>query len=951
MGSGPQSKELMTDRHSERNPVELLAEDYLERIRRGEQPQLSEYMRLHPDHADEIRELFPVLLDLEQALPDTEADGERVDESAHPSEIGDYQIVREIGRGGMGIVYEAIQQSLSRRVALKVLGGANQDKLALERFRREARAAAQLHHTNIVPVFDVGQEDGTSYYAMQFIQGQPFDAVIQEMALCVAAGGEASALQLLCPSPGDPSSAPTRSTTKLQVLSVPPAVQTRKATAVAGTVPPEGNVSHAVETMTAVTHNSPFAVSTTSDLDYRPYFRSVAKVGSQISQALAYAHQRGIVHRDIKPSNLLLDQCGVVWVADFGMAKTDAEPLTRTGDILGTLHYMAPERFQGRCDERADIYATGLTIYELLTLARAFEADDRLQLMKLITKQEPPSPSALNPHVPRDLETIVLKAIDKDPARRYQSANEMAEDFQCFLEDRPIRARRVGTVERFVRWTRRNPVLSGLSMVIVIGLLLATVGATITAVVLKRSWDRAVEAEQTAARRAEQLEQQSYINWVNLAYLESRNDVARAREYLDNCPPEQRGWEWHYVQGQVQVALNSMVERRQSVNCLDFSSDGKWIAIGTGNFLNRRGPPGDLVVRDVWTGEPRFAPRELENGLSAVAFSPDGTRIATANGSTLTVWNAESGERLFTRDGPSHDLLCLEFSPDGQRIAGGFGRFNASHVGFALIWEAATGREIGQPLPGRQGGVWDLAFDPTGRRVALTSENLVEVWDVSERKALTRLRTDGGFTYAVAYDPSGQYVAAAGLDRAIRLWDAGSGELVRTFAGHTGFVRGLAFSGDGLHMISASEDKSLRMWNVESSTTIATFHGHTHFVNCVAFRGDGKIVASGSLDQSVKVWFASDDQQLVYRGHMKEGHVRALAFSPDGRSVASGSMQFSGPKGRLHLWDARTGERLVRFPQNVDEVTSLDFSSDGELLAVGHVDGKVSLWDRHTAEQ
>ncbi len=947
----------MTEASSERNPVERLAEEFLERFRQGGRPSLAEYIARHAEHADEIRELFPMLLELEGAASPLEAELPGEDESL-PQQLGDYLIVREIGRGGMGIVYEAVQQTLGRSVALKVLPCRNHhDELALERFRREARIAAKLHHTNIVPVFDVGQEGTTSYYAMQFIEGESFDKVVRELrcrmaptAVADSDGKPNATVQSGASDADDGSRAVTRVFSN-RVLNDATTIEVPQ-----DQLTPESTDETGVDPLKSI------ALPTFDDLntasDYRCYFRSVAVIGSQVAQALAYAHARGVVHRDIKPSNLLLDANGVVWVTDFGMAKIEADPLTRTGDILGTIHYMAPERFKGQCDVRADIYALGLTLYELLTLRPAFDTTDRLQLVDLISKQNPSRPRLLNAAIPRDLETIVLKAIDKDPKRRYQSADELSDDFQCFLEDRPILTRRVGPLEHFVRWARRNPVLSGLSVAMFLILMLAAVGATITAVVLKNSSDRATKAENKAKQNlqvselnAEQLLQQNYINHVNLAYLEFRNNnVARAQEYLQNCDDEMRGWEWDYVDGHCRVALRTFAEHGQSVNCVALSPDDRWIAVGTGNFLDRRGPPGDLVVRELATGEARFAPRKLANGVSAVAFSPDGQSIASANRRTLTVWNAETGEKLFETEGESHDLLCLEFSPDGSVIAGGFGRFNGAHVGHAKIWNAKTGEQIGKQIPGKRGGFWDLAFDPTGRRLALTAEGLVEVFDLERRESVATFSADVGFIYCVAFHPEGRYVAAGGLDSKIRLWDVENGELVGSYAGHDGFVRGLAFSADGQRMISASEDKSLRLWDTQSEREIAIYRGHTHFVNCVAFSTQDEVFASGSLDRTVKVWYATAEHQMVYQGHREEGHVRALAFSPSGHAVASGSMRFAGPRGRLHLWDPNTGQQLLRFPKSVDEVTSVAFRPDGVHLVAGHISGLITVWDATTAE-
>ncbi len=207
----------------------------------------------------------------------------------------------------------------------------------------------------------------------------------------------------------------------------------------------------------------------------QPYFRSVAQIGRQAAQGLAHAHSRGIVHRDIKPSNLLLDTDGVVWITDFGLAKADDDGMTASGDILGTLRYMAPERFRGEGDARADIYALGLTIYELLTLRPAYDSSDRLRLIEKIKNEEPAKPRSIDSRIARDLETIVLKAIDKDPERRYQTADALAEDLRRFLADEPIKARQISTSERYWRWARRNPVIATLGAVMTTMLVLATI--------------------------------------------------------------------------------------------------------------------------------------------------------------------------------------------------------------------------------------------------------------------------------------------------------------------------------------------------------------------------------------------------------------------------------------------------------------------------------------------
>jgi serine/threonine protein kinase len=460
----------MTDGSSDRNPVEELAEEYLERMRRGEQPALSEYTAAHPDLAAEIRDLFPALKLLEHVrpptveatqppVPSTIADGKKLER------LGDFRILREVGRGGMGIVYEAEQESLGRHVALKVLPAqALLDHRQLQRFQREARAAARLHHTNIVPVFGVGEHDGLQYYVMQFIPGQGLDQVLNELLRLRQGSRQPTAPRE--PAPDEESASVARAL--LTGVFAAPRVARDTARQEPGA---QADVAFSVSLSSGSTSSNASAGSgarlpgqvehkTLSDSG-QPYWQSVARIGMQVAEALAYAHGQGTLHRDIKPSNLLLDSQGVVWVADFGLAKaSDSENLTHTGDLVGTLRYMAPERFQGRADARSDVYALGLTLYELLTLRPAFNESDRSRLLHQVMHEEPIRPRRLNRAVPPDLETIVLKAIARDPDRRYPSAAALAEDLKRFVEDRPIRARRVSQLEILWRWCRHNPSLA-----------------------------------------------------------------------------------------------------------------------------------------------------------------------------------------------------------------------------------------------------------------------------------------------------------------------------------------------------------------------------------------------------------------------------------------------------------------------------------------------------------
>jgi serine/threonine protein kinase/formylglycine-generating enzyme required for sulfatase activity len=382
--------------------LDRLVDDFQRRLRAGDAPSADEYAARYPHLADRIREVFPVVLALEQATTPP---------PAHPPRLGEFRLLREVGRGGMGIVYEAVQESLGRRVAVKVFPPAHAGNPALrERFSREAKAAGRLHHTHIVPVFGVGSDRGIPYFAMPFVPGGGLDRVILRR--------RARADRTPTPA-ADPTSA---------------------------------------------------GRPDVAEIDGPAYFREVARLVREAADALAHAHAHGVQHRDIKPSNLLLGDDGTLWVTDFGLAKLDgAADLTATGDHLGTLRYCPPERFRGTADERADQYSLGATLYELLTLRAAFPDGDPFVLVDRIQSAVPPSPRSLTPEVPRDLDTICSKCLHKDPGRRYPSCAALAEDLRAFLEDRPITARRVGPAERLGRWAKRRPGLAtGLAAAVVL---------------------------------------------------------------------------------------------------------------------------------------------------------------------------------------------------------------------------------------------------------------------------------------------------------------------------------------------------------------------------------------------------------------------------------------------------------------------------------------------------
>ena len=396
-------------------------EEYVQLLRCGRRPGRAEFLAQHQSIAGILSDRLEDLEFVQDALsPLAEAGpvGWVIDDSLMSARLGEYRIIREVGRGGMGVVYEAEQVSLGRRVALKVLPStASLDPRQRQRFQVEAQAAALLHHEHIVPVFGIGCDQGVHYYAMQFIDGRSLTDVIRSLRPAPVVGAVNE----------------TGSSVDTGVLEI-------------------GSV------------HSPAVKSTGSSLNNRQHCQSVAQLGLQAALALEHAHALGVIHRDIKPSNLLIDSRDHLWVADFGLARLPQEEhdLTRTGDLVGTLRYMSPEQLSGErgaVDARSDIYALGVTLYELLTLRPPFEAGDRNELLRRILEEEPPHPRRLNPSISRDLETIILKAMEKEPSARYGSARALADDLQRFLDDQPIQARRPSIIDRAVKWSRRHRAL------------------------------------------------------------------------------------------------------------------------------------------------------------------------------------------------------------------------------------------------------------------------------------------------------------------------------------------------------------------------------------------------------------------------------------------------------------------------------------------------------------
>ncbi len=980
----------MISPESEGNLLDQLADEFLERLRRGERPALEDYANQHPKLAEEIHDLFPTLAVMEQVAPSDagssdpdETIGPRKQETTTerllPRQIGDYRILREIGRGGMGVVYEAEQQSLSRRVALKLLPTqVSKDQRASERFRREARAAARLHHTNIVPVFDVGQDGDACFYAMQFIQGQPLDEVI----------GELAELKTSDLTKQDHAPLPINSVALSLWREEFAPLNFGEVTVFSGDrnapAPASGTADAKYDHVAGAGGSSdrPTSEDTSSavlpgqhdlstvESDYRHYFHSVARVGHQVAEALSYAHTRGVIHRDVKPSNLLLDAAGVVWVTDFGLAKTEDDGLTRTGDMLGTIRYMSPERFKGHCDARADVYGAGVTLYEMLTLRAAFNSHDRLTLIEQIASREPPRPRALDPHVPRDLETVILKAMEKDARQRYQSAEELREDLHRFLEDRPILARPIGRTERLIRWARRNRPLAA-SLAVTAALLLAVaVASTATAGYFQnlagrnqRLADRNGElaganadlADQNSTQRDEAvasrneaveahrvLRRELYIadmSQVRQAYQDGTID--RVQELLDKYipledPPDLRGFEWYYWW----QAAHLDVKRIQSAgprSALAVSPDRKWAAVK----VWRR----SVVVYDIQTMRVVatltagfYDPMGVE-----LAFSHDGQFLAAARADhRVQLWQTSDWSALpsLEHDGP---VRAVAFSSAGLLAA-------CDAQGQITFWNTERWRPEGAVLQtGR--ATSGLAFSPDGSRLLTASgepghapEFGADVWDVSDRpteRHLKRLRR-GVIRVAWTGGADRDLIATGSWDGSVCLWDGASFERLQQFSAG-GPILSLAFSSDGARLVAGTgRNNTLHVWETDSGRSVSTIKGHSRAVWGAAFVDGGETLWSSSEDRYLKAWDLSHGEPFrrlpPTSGDGDRG--QRLAFGADRRTL-----WHSAAAGPVSRWDTANRATLASLDLAGDESHAVLSNSGDLLLTLTRRDGvSARVW-------
>jgi eukaryotic-like serine/threonine-protein kinase len=946
---------VTSDKGLDSDRLDALAEDFVARYREGDCPSISDYTAQHPDLADEIRDLFPALAMMEDARPPASEIQRIAPAGRQPvlERLGEYRILREVGRGGMGIVYEAEQESLGRHVALKVLPThVLLEPRHLQRFQREARAAARLHHTNIVPVFGVGDHDGLNYYVMQFIQGLGLDEVLVELkrlrhnrrrkeqstsgsCAVVSLGKDFAAEQIaegllsgqfrVTPgdAPGPATTGPEKSQTDINMLLCEPQDHRNSDVQLPGQ--DKG--------------------SSLSD-GGREYWFGVARVGIQVAEALAYANSQGVLHRDIKPSNLLLDVKGIVWVTDFGLAKEfdphgsasdrddPGKSLTRTGDVVGTLRYLAPERLRGESDQRSDIYSLGATLYELLTLRPAFEESDRSVLIRRVLHQEPVRPRVHDRAIPPDLETIVAKAMAKEPADRYQDAAELAEDLRCFLNDRPIHARRATAVERLWRFTRRNPTITGLSVTVV--LLAATLAASmVVAGWIRTERDHAVQ-NLTRAERAEQDSNR------NLERAQQAEQDATIRTHLTQAiVHRKRARTGHRSRSLSEIdralSLDPSTEmrdalRKELIASLahdDLSPTRSWecprAALDVDPAFQRyaRGTrDGAISIRrivdnqEVW----RFQRPPPPDARFVLRFSPDGKYLASFTfDHHLIVWEIEQGQEILNDTGCAWDS-AFDFTADSRSIVSG-------HAKEIVIYDLETSdikaRWTTEFTP------WCVSCGPDGERVAISPEDSdrphrLHVVSCSTGKVVAKLAATD-WIFDIAWHPHRESIAFSSGDTQIYLWDIGELRPHRTWS--TDGSRGISieFSHDGGLLASCDWGNMLSVWDVPTSQLLCRAKLE---IACIRFSPDDRELGCFRDSPNVGIYrlIRSSIFRYVLRDDRREGEsLRNGAFSPDGRLLAVATLTGLG------FWDFATGKELAFAP--IGRVPYLHFEDSGDLLS------------------
>jgi serine/threonine protein kinase/WD40 repeat protein len=711
----------------------------------------------------------------------------------------------------------------------------------------------------------------------------------------------------------------------------------------------------------------------------RPSFAETAELVARVAEALDYAHRAGIIHRDIKPSNILIDGAGLPHLTDFGLARRDEGEITVTleGQILGTPAYMSPEQAGGQAvDGRSDVYSFGVVLYEMLTGELPFRGNQRM-LLHQVVHDEPRPPRRLNDRIPRDLETICLKAMAKQPARRYASAGALAEDLRRYLKREPIKARPVGTAERLWRWSRRNPIVAALSASLLIVLIAGLISVTLLWLQAEDRRQQAVlagiaegKATDLGRKHLARARWNLYVSQIQVVRQElQEGHVSRARQLLDSLRPagaeaDLRGFEWHYLSCLCRISL-PVLELSEPVHGIAYSPDGRRLAV-----IQR-----DAHAVSVWdavTGERRWQQVDPNIQPFTVSFSRDGRRLACGGYDwKVHFWDVQTGQPILPAWEMPTQPKAISFSPAEDQVAVG------EQDGLTLR-DAANGKEIARmPMPIDR--VHAVCYSRDGRRLAALRNGAVIVWDVPTRKVFRTVKANS--MVGLALSPDGRFLAQRGPNTQITVHDLQAEQSF--FLGAPGVVKGvtgvnaLAWSPDGSRLAAApAYDGLIRVWDVVTRNEELVLRGHDASVYTLAFSPDGLRLATTSLDGTVRIWSVSGDGSLGLSGasriespdgrryytwaqgtakawdaasHQEVlalepalGPLRDLMCSPDGALLAGVELlggnepnkKYGGARWQVTLWDAASGRRLRSLPVSFDPIGSIVFSPDGRSVAV-----------------